>query len=193
VLAAVLGAVVFVFLVVFGNIVLAGKKEQIQELNNRKMEVEGRLRGYAQESADITFLKDWKNTSISWLDELYDLSAKFPDQKGFRIVSITANPSKKSASKEKFVASVILTGLVQPDDTTTVNAFVKEINKSNHLRATPGPTTTGTGKQSSFSLKVDLVKQAPDKYAAKIPLAKLPAAAQDDGDEDAGFGEGEQP
>jgi Tfp pilus assembly PilM family ATPase len=193
VLAAVLGAIVFVFLVVFGNIVLAGKKEQIQELNNRKMEVEGRLRGYAQESADITFLKDWKNTSISWLDELYDLSAKFPEQKGFRIVSITANPSKKSASKEKFVASVILTGLVQPDDTATVNAFVKEINKSNHLRATPGPTTTGTGKQSSFSVKVDLVHQTPEKYIAKIPLAKQPAAAEDDGEEDAGFGEGEQP
>jgi Tfp pilus assembly PilM family ATPase len=193
VFAAVLAAIVFLFLVVFGNIVLAGKKEQIQELNTRKMEVEGRIKGLAQESSDINFLKDWKNTSISWLDELYDLTAKFPDQKGFRVVSITANPSKKSTGKDKFVGRVILTGVVQPDDTTTVNALVKEINKSGHLRATPGTTTTGTGKQSSFAIQVDVVKQTPDKYTVKIPLAKLPPAAQDNGDEDAGFGEGEQP
>ena len=44
VLAAVLGGILFLFLVVFGNIVLAGKRDQIQELNQRKTEVETSLK-----------------------------------------------------------------------------------------------------------------------------------------------------
>src|SRR5262249_27101089 len=152
-------------------IVLAGKKEQILDLNTRKTEAEARLKGKAQEAADINFLKEWDNTTVSWIDELYDLTARFPFQQGFRLESITVSPAKKKPnSKDKFVATMTLTGVVQRQDQTKVNDLVEEINKAG-LRATPGQhggTSTANANQSAFSITVDLPRQAPEKYKTKL-------------------------
>ncbi|HWY88286.1 MAG TPA: hypothetical protein VNX28_16360, partial [Gemmataceae bacterium] len=174
------------FLVVFGNIVLAGKRDQIQQLNQSKNELEASLKSMAQEIADINALKDWDNTSISWLDELYDLTARFPDLKGFRITSLTANTSKKTTNKDKYVASMTLTGVapaVDIDKITKVNELVAEINKSPSLRASIQDSKHVGVNQVSFQLKVDLMHRPPEKYTMHLEVP-------DQDDEDAIFGNG---
>jgi Tfp pilus assembly PilM family ATPase len=184
VFAAVIGLVVFGFLVAFGSVVLAGKKEQIRELVETKNDLEDKLKRFSQESADVNYLKDWKGASISWLDELYDLTARFPNQEGFRIVSIAASPIKKNSAKDKFVASVNITGMVQPKDVGKVNELVNEINKTAGLKAVVGNSATNAGtannKQGTFSIRVDLVRQPLDKYTLKIPRGKGPIVPAED-------------
>jgi hypothetical protein len=169
-----MGGILFLFLVVFGNIVLAGKRDQIQQLNQSKNELEASLKSMAQEIADINALKDWDNSSISWLDELYDLTARFPDLQGFRITSLTANTSKKTTNKDKYVASMTLTGVapaVDIDKITKVNELVAEINKSPSLRASIQDSKHVGVNQVSFQLKVDLMHRAPEKYTMHLEVS----------------------
>lgn len=182
VLAAVVAAIVVVFLFVFGNMVLADKRSQIQRKVAEKIALENRLKTMAQENLDITALKDWDNTSISWIDELYDLTARFPNHKGFRINSLTALPSTKKNVKEKYVASVTITGVAPAADNTLVHTLVEEINRTGTLRATVDYSKSGPAAQE-FQVKVDLVHQTPDKYTTVLiippplkPAARAPVA-----------------
>lgn len=125
-------AVVALFCIVFANIVLAGKKEEIAQLTKEKSEKEALVRQLDQEAADINGIKEWDNQTISWLDEIYDLTANFPSMKGFRVVSITANPNPSKKQKEKYVASMTVNGVTPSID--KVNELVDTINKAG-LRA----------------------------------------------------------
>jgi len=169
VLAGIIGALLLLFLVVFGNIVLAGKKEQLQDLNGQKNELDTRLKSMSQEILDINALKDWDNTTISWINELYDFTARFPSHKGFRINSMTASPSSKKNNKDKYAASVFITGVAAKEDNTLVHQFVMEINKSGKLQANLVGSKE-SGQTQEFQVKVDLAHQALDKYTLKIPL-----------------------
>jgi Tfp pilus assembly PilM family ATPase len=186
VLAAVVGAFVIVFLFVVGNFVLADRKNQKENLEGELKAREAQFSTMAQESLDINALRDWDSTTVSWIDELYDLTARFPAHKGFRLNNMTAIPKKNA--KDKWAASVTLTGVAPAADNTLVHQLVEEINKTGTLRATVEYSKSGTSAQE-FQVKVDLMRQPPEKYVTVLKVApkppgSAPAATEDEPDVD---------
>jgi len=182
VLLGVVAAVVAVFLIIFGNMLLSDKKAKIAELNIEKADEEAKVKKMAQEAADIAGIKEWDNTTISWLDELWDLTARFPNLRGLKVDSITASTNSSKKQKEKFVATMTINGVTP--DLGKVNELVTAMNKSG-LRARldrfdPGQATG----QIKFQVNVDLVHQKPSDYTTKLVLPKTPALATGAGDDD---------
>jgi Tfp pilus assembly PilM family ATPase len=182
--AGVMAAVVLLFVFIFGFVMLERKAGRQAELEAELKDLNGQFTGMAQEAANINALKDWDNTSISWLDELYDLTARFPNQKGFRLTSLTASPLTKKTVKDKYVASATLNGVAPAADVTLVHKLVEEINKVEDInkkqiyRATLQHSQAGASAQE-FQVKVDLVHLAPDKYTTvlRVPQPLLTAPA----------------
>lgn len=163
-------------LAMVGYFMLADRKAKIQDLLVAKQDVEKNLKALAQEGLDINALRDWDKTTISWIDELYDLTAKFPSQKGFRLNGITGIQGTTASS-------MTLTGIATVKDSTLVHELVDEINKTG--RATvqhSAPTAQG----QEFQVKMELVHQAPEKYTTvlKIPPALRPAPEPQAGADD---------
>src|SRR5262249_46623505 len=118
--------------------VLASRRNKIQQLTQEKNRIEEDLRFYAQDRADIDAFKEWDQTSIPWLDELYDLTARFPYEKGFRInhFSVEAGSAKKGP-KEGAVARVRITGVSPSKEKDTLVQHLRDaLSHDPHLKAT---------------------------------------------------------
>ena len=171
VMAGILCVAVLFFLVMFANFVLANKRSQIKGLEAQRVEQEALSKTLTQDRLDIEALKDWDNTTISWLDELYDMAARFPGHKGFRVNILTANTLGKKG-KDRYVASVTLSGVVPASDVTLVHQFMEEINRTGTLQATSERIKAAGPNMQEFQVKVMLVHQTPDKYTT--PLKSFP-------------------
>jgi len=97
---------------------LSNKSRQVQRLTKQRDFLDNELRAYAQDRADIDALKEWDAGTVPWLDELYDLTARFPYEQGFRInhfVVGAGTTAKKPGSKDAApVAIVKLVGVNPP-------------------------------------------------------------------------------
>jgi hypothetical protein len=121
----------------------------------------------AQDDRDIKGLKDWENSTISWLDELYELSAKVPQRKSLHVTTLTVGPAPKKtgkdASKDPFVGRVLVKGVVSEADGPMINGLVADINKDKNYRA-----TMGSQKGTQFDFTVDLGKQP--RYTTRLTI-----------------------
>jgi hypothetical protein len=158
-------AVLVLGTILVGNRVLAGKRAQIADLNRAKLDNETRFKKLAQDRLDIDALKEWEETTVSWLDELYDLSARFPHQVGFRLKDLNATAPSKRNPKDKNapVAHVALTGVALPDQIPHIDELLKALNADPHLRA-----TLVSSKPQEFRLKIDITRQAPERYTTRL-------------------------
>jgi hypothetical protein len=113
-------------------------------------------------------LREWEDTSVSWLDEMYDFAARFPNQVGFRVKDLTAVPIAKRNPKDPLVAQINVTILAKTNQDALVAQLVKSLNGDEHLKASQGKLNNlGTGNQE-IQLKVDIAKQAADRYQTRI-------------------------
>jgi hypothetical protein len=157
---------------------LANRKSKVLELTKAKSTADDELRMVAQDRADIDAMKEWEHGTIPWLDELYDLTARFPYEKGFRLKSFTIeaiNPKKgakesaKDAAKDATVARVRITGVTPSKEKDyLVNQLRDAIGRDPHLKATiekfPG------GALHEFVIRIDVSKQASAKYEMFLQL-----------------------
>lgn len=167
------GAAAAVFaLVMIGMMwyVLAQKKAEIAMLAKQKEEQENFLKIVAQERVDIEAYRDWEQTSILWLDELYDLSARFPWHEDFRVNQIVASTAgtKKGMAKDPFVANFKLTG-VSPSGKEFVKDFNAAMSHDTHLRSAVKKTTL-QGEKLIYEMKVDIARQDAKKFTTKLTV-----------------------
>jgi hypothetical protein len=158
---------------------LSNRKAKIADLINQKNDVEKDIKMLAQDRADIDGLKEWDQTRIPWLDELYDLTARFPYEKGFRINHMSVEPvalkkptketkESKDAAKNPIVAKVIITGVSPSKEKDALVQQLREVigmdsgHEPKHLQATivkfPG------GATHEFTIRIDVMKQPLSKY-----------------------------
>jgi hypothetical protein len=162
-------AVAAVFLIGMAWYVLYAKRTEIARLEKEKIELETEWNSntVAQARAELDSYKEWENTTISPLDELYDLSARFPYKKDFRVntLGITAGggQGKKAPGKDNYVAKITLAGVALTNDSKFVEQLRGELLKDAHLR-----TDMGTFKQNKtyidYDLKIDVAKQDASKF-----------------------------
>jgi hypothetical protein len=145
--------------------VLYKKRSEIEDLNNQQTEIENKLKMFAQERADIEAYKDWEQTTIPWIDELYDLSARYPFREKFRInqMSLSAVGTKKGI-KDQYVGKIAINGMMPEGNTAIVDDLRQRLANDKHLQ----PKIERFTKQAEYHMKVDVAKQKAELYSTKL-------------------------
>ncbi len=167
---------------------LADKQRQYDNIALRKQTVERKLTELAEDEKRIALLDDWSQSGIVWLDELYDLTARFPDMESIRLTSLTgdqvahATPTRTTTptsdqlnpnASNKYVAKLTLNGTTTGDD-QAVNDLLKRFVEDGHYYVDPKQTSQNTGSdrqrfRQQFIAHMQIEKQPAEKYVRHLP------------------------
>jgi hypothetical protein len=162
----------------FANRVLANRQARIGELTAQKNDNEERFKKLIQDRLDNEALRDWEDTSISWLDEIYDLAARFPHEVGFRVKDFAAGPISKRGPKDAHVAQVSFTIVAKTgrEADAQIAKLLATLNADKHLQASSTASTDQVSGNQFVNIKVDIAKQAPERYTTVLARPPRPAA-----------------
>lgn len=178
-IGAVAAAVFVVAAFIVGNRVLADRKTQIGDLNQRKTDAETAFRNMAQERLDVQALKEWEDNTVSWVDEIYDLAARLPHQIGFRLKDFTAGPILKKSGKDAGVATVTFRGIAKTTHDKEIAQLVESLNADRHLRAMLVQSKDVGGGNQEFQIKVDIARLPANKYTTVLHVPPRPRVQAD--------------
>lgn len=178
---AVFAAVLLLAIGAFGWLLITERSKN-RQLAKEKTEYDEFLKNVVQERADIEAYNEWENTTVPWLDELYDLSARFPFEPQFRINKWSAQPpaTRRSGVKEADIGSVTIDGIVPTDRLGPDGLLTNLLNASAgdpHIKVSLGKTKSGENV-TEFSLKFDIAKQDIKKYQTSLSVPVLPRAKE---------------
>ena len=103
--------VLIAFFVLLSQQMLAGVRNQIADAREAKDKKEKLLKSFEQDGLDIDALEEWQQGSIPWIDEVYDVTARFPfDPPGFHLTRMDGNivPRRNPKEKERYQARIAL-------------------------------------------------------------------------------------
>ena len=166
--------------------VLADKQDQIDALTKRKEDIDKVLTDNMQERAELESYKEWEQSTIPWLDEIYDLTARYPYEVGFRVNQLTANlnppPITKKGAKDQLYYPGTITLAVAAPKESFVNAFQQALTRDGHLAAKQTGVRAGQGPTAPkiYNLKIDVAKQTTEKYLTRLTVPKGPPPPPDE-------------
>ena len=157
-------AAFFVFSIAGMWYTLYQKRAEITELTRDREAQEKFMADNAQERAELDAYKDWEFTTVLWLDEMYDLSARYPWHEGFRInqFAATSAGTKKNA-KDGFIGKISLSGY----SPVGKEGYIKNLNES-MSRDTHVKPRLGDVKPGEFQMKIDIARQDYSKYDTQL-------------------------
>jgi hypothetical protein len=172
-------------LIFFASRTLAAKRAQLKELNAERDELGQRLLQIQPDADRIKALKNWTGTAVNWLDEFYDLTARFPRRPNFRVNLVTALPwqgDAKAKDKDKRVARIVINGSIKRQEIAALNAWVDEINRDGHCRASVDSLKSNLAGSSSdasrafeeFTLRVDLMPHPSSAFTTRLSAGGQP-------------------
>jgi hypothetical protein len=171
---------------------LADKQRLVAEARILRDKVDGQLTLLAEDANRIALLDEWNQAGIVWLDELYDLTARFPDPETIRLTSLAGDPVTRSSAQIKraarpvrngngneedqdmSVAKLALNGVTTEDD-KAVDALNNRFVQDGHYHVAPKQTDPNTGTDKAlfpqhFVAHVSIEKQTPDKYTRQLSV-----------------------
>ena len=168
-------AAAVVFLLAFAGMyyVLATKRAEIDRLTAEKKDYDDNLTKFAQERADLDAYKDWEQTTVPWLDEMYDLTARYPYGIGFRVTQFSADSVRtKKNAKDGFIGKISL-NIVTPKakDKDYMSRLQSSMAHDPHVRP-----SLDSVKGVEYQMKIDIAKQDAKKYTTKLDVPPQPIA-----------------
>jgi len=168
------------------NVLLAGKRAEVEELQKTRNDLDTRLTAMEPVKRRLTDLKEWYQSDIHVIDELYDLAARFPFHKGVRVTHVdyaalgTAKPGKDAArgkgKASAFTGRITIMGVVPRDETALLLNLVDDINQDSHLRADAPQIRDATSGEKSQGLQ-EFVFHIDIQPEAKYTTILVPPAA----------------
>jgi hypothetical protein len=173
---------------IYGYTELADKQRQYDNIALSKQSVERRLAELGEDEKRIALLDDWSQGGIVWLDELYDLTDRFPDTERIRLTSLVGDqvihatqtrpstaagdPSNPSAAN-KYVAKLTLNGTMTGDD-NAIDDLLRHFVEDGHYNVDPKNTGQNIGAdrnrfRQQFTAHMEIEKQAAEKYVRHLP------------------------
>jgi hypothetical protein len=199
--AAVLVAAVLIGAAVYGYAQVLSYDNRIEALNRQKIELEGLLGVVEEDAKRIKAIGEWVEEDVVWLDELYDLTERFPAGDSVRLtrfvgsplarptsaVAANGNGNTKGKTRQQYSARLALEGVTAVTDTSRrrVEALVSELAGEGHYKhvdAAVFKRNTGIEPRrypQQFTTKVDVEPRPPTDYRLRLS-AKPPA--RDDGE-----------
>lgn len=116
-------------------------------------------------------LDEWTGSEIDWLDELYDLTDRFPNPNNVRLVQFTGDPMTHTA-KNAHVARLTLKGIMN-NDYQALNQLESRLVNDGHYRVEPKVLGRNTAADrfrfpQQFTARVEVEKLPPDKYVRRL-------------------------
>jgi hypothetical protein len=152
---------------------LVALDHEAAELTAAKTDLDGQLAVLEDDDKRIKALTEWTESEVVWLDELYDLTDRFPDSNNLRLVQLTGEPMARTA-KSKYIGKLALKGVATADPKPIDRLMENLAKDSPHLRVEPKFLSPNVGQDrflypQQFTSKVDLERLPPTKYVRRIP------------------------
>jgi Tfp pilus assembly PilM family ATPase len=177
----------------YGFIQLDRRDQLLQSLVDEKAGLDTQLAGLGDEIKYARALDEWTSSEIVWLDELYDLTDRFPNPNNVRLVQFTGDPMTKT-TKNAHVARLVLKGIMN-NDYQALNQLESRLVNDGHYRVEPKVLARNTAADrfrfpQQFTTRVEVEKLPPDKYVRRLTP---PSADDTTGFPDTGFDLGGPP
>lgn len=139
-------------------------------------ELDRELATYDESARRIKAVTDWTDRSVVWLDELYDMTDRFPEpsRNALRLTQFSGGVVERPPnSKDKHVAKITLKG-VSGEDYRPVDQLVSRLAEEPYYRPDPKKLSRNTGPdrfiypQQFLVERVDLEKRPAEKYTRRI-------------------------
>jgi hypothetical protein len=167
---ATIAAAILVPLLILGWYVsLSKKRSAIKDLEVAKEEYESSWKALEQERLDVAALKEWEQSTISWLDEFYDISARFPHVQGLRITQVAATQMRRRGPKDNFTGMISIHGLMNSDQDQLVAQFIESMQGDKYLKV-----QSPTQKANEFTVKIDVAPRPPLHHEARLDIPPPP-------------------
>jgi hypothetical protein len=175
--AAIIGGAVLVPVVLLLGLVMVSKqRSKIQELTIEKDQLESEWKLTDQMRADVDGLKDWDQTTVSWIDEMYDIAARFPHEQGLRLQQVSAAPLTRKSNAgpkdkdAKYVGVETLHGVMLPDQDKLLLRFMNKLREDPHLRVTSPDFSRG----NEFTVRIEVAAQPGSAFTQKLDVPPQP-------------------
>jgi len=177
---------------VYGLTTLAARDREIKELGVVKVGLEGQLQQMQKEDTNRAAVADWLKNRISWLDELYDLTERFPNANAARLVKLSADPLTHTAKSTR-IGRISMEGITA-ESATELDSFLKHMGAEGYYEVEP--PTIGRNQlrlefrqfPRQFKTSMTVVNREPQKY--QLILSAEPPARKRDVQQNAGQGFG---
>jgi Tfp pilus assembly PilM family ATPase len=207
VLFGVLAAVLLLGLGVVGGLLLVNKyDDRVSDLRRQLKGIENDIARYDLDQKRLAAADDFASREVVWVDELYDLAARFPDNAKMRVVSLEGKalppPSEKERQKEelalKLNPQLAKTAPPKPIATLKLTVATENPNLPGQLMSSfasepyyerpvhsGGQLIGGSGSRSStqqFIIETKIARRKPEDYKRRlivtppVPLAPTPKA-----------------
>ncbi len=130
-----------------------------------------RLLELDEDAKRLKALGDWVDGGVNCLDELYDLTDRFPEPNTVRLTQLSFDRLTRTA-KEKHAGTMTLKGITTASE--PVDRLLSRIDGDGHYRVGPkeaGPNRGGIDRNfgQQFTTKVDVEKVPPSRYSRRLP------------------------
>jgi hypothetical protein len=166
--AAAAGVLVLLAAIVGAAVHLQMKAGQASDLSDELEDLNVRKAALADDERRLKALDDWTHSEIVWLDELYDLTAMFPDPTNIRVKNFSGEPQDQSKT---YAARMAIT-VVTTSDEKLYNQFAAELQKERSY--TRHPPKRGRNTEDffrmprEFEVRIDVHKRLPGDYRRQL-------------------------
>ncbi|HZT81420.1 MAG TPA: hypothetical protein VFA26_14415, partial [Gemmataceae bacterium] len=168
VLGAALAAAALVAAVVFAYLQLDEVDTAVAQQNAVNAEYDAQLRRLDEDRRRIDALGEWEDGGVNWLEEMHDLTDRFPDTGDARLVSVTfdqlARPAKKQPKQRVFAGKITLAGISR--ERKPVDVMMSKFDQDGHYRLEP--------LTMARNQKVDR-RNFPQEFSTKVEVEKIPS------------------
>jgi Tfp pilus assembly PilM family ATPase len=170
-IAAIAGAVLLLLAVVACAIHLEIRSSQEDDLREELASLDESKRMVSEDEKRYKAVDDWTRSEVVWLDELYDITAAFPDPTGIRLKIFTGTPQERLKSH---IAQISMTGVTSNDE-RLLDEFMLDLRKELHYTVHPREPSRNTEDfrffPRQFKLKVEVKKRQPADYRRELRVA----------------------
>ena len=192
--AALVGVLVLGVGAMAGMMELAKANRRVTAANIAKQDVEGELQKTELDAKRLAAADEFTSREVVWLDELYDLSDRFPDVKKMRAVEIEGTavpPPAKTPAKAGTPAIAPKTPakppvgqlrvVVSTEDPALVDRLVDGLNRDKFYSSTSKSTaglSAGSSRSQQFTVTTQIVHRGPAEYLRRLVVAPPPKVGE---------------
>jgi Tfp pilus assembly PilM family ATPase len=155
---------------------LADHDRELNELSLQNADLDRQLSAIEVDAAHLKAIGEWTDGEIVWLDELYDLTERFPSTPNLRLTELIGIPLSRTG-KDKHIANLTLGGIATEDAVAlTLNTRLNEDSRyyrvpypdlTNNNTGGPGPLQQFRRK---FTQKMDIERRPPVEYKLDLTI-----------------------
>jgi hypothetical protein len=198
--AALVGLAAIVLLgggAVAGYVAVSASDDKVSKLQQQVRRADEDIKRLEPDARRLAAADEIVDRGVNWLDEFYDLSARFPDIGTMRMLAFKGTaippPTDKEREKEKAAAkpannapkkpvAKIQIDVAAPDPKlpdALVNAMESRYYPGANKKTGPLVQGAGNGKAQlqQFTIEANVVHRGPDEYTRRLPVAPPPRPA----------------